>query len=63
MPVDKPKKTKYDIEYAKSKLKRIPLDVSKEKYQEIKETATNLGESVNGFIKKSIDLRIENIKK
>ena len=27
-------KTKYDLEYAKKKLKRIPLDVQKEKYDE-----------------------------
>ena len=32
---DKNKKSKYDVEYAKANLKRIPLDVTKEKYQEI----------------------------
>lgn len=52
-------KTKYDIAYAKSKLKRIPLDVQKEKYEEIKEAATAAGETVNGFIKRAIDERIE----
>ena len=43
-------KAKYDIEYAKNKLKRIPLDVQKEKYEEIKAAATGAGESVNGYI-------------
>ena len=52
-------KTKYDLEYAKKKLKRIPLDVQKEKYDEIKAAATAAGESVNGYIKKAIDDRIE----
>ena len=52
-------KAKYDIEYAKNKLKRIPLDVQKEKYEEIKAAATAAGESVNGYIKKAVDQRIE----
>ena len=33
---DNESKKKYDIQYAKNKLKRIPLDVQKEKYDEIK---------------------------
>ena len=52
-------KRKYDIEYAKNKLKRIPLDVQKEKYEEIKAAATATGESVNGYIKKAVDQRME----
>ena len=52
-------KAKYDIEYAKNKLKRIPLDVQKEKYEEIKSAATAAGESVNGYIKKAVDQRME----
>ena len=36
-------KAKYDIEYAKTKLKRVPLDVQK----------------VNGYIKKAVDQRME----
>lgn len=51
-------KTKYDINYAKAKLKRIPLDVQKEKYEEIKAAADAAGESVNGYIKTAIDQRI-----
>ena len=45
------KKTEYNLNYAKTKLKRIPLDIQNEKYQ--------AGESVNGYIKKAIDQRIE----
>lgn len=45
--------------YAKAKLKRIPLDVQKEKYEQIKAAAVRSGESVNGYIKKAIDERIE----
>ena len=52
-------KAKYDIEYAKNKLKRSPLDVQKEKYEEIKAAATAAGESVNGYIKKAVDQRME----
>ena len=46
--------------YAKENLKRIPLDVQKEKYIEIKSHADSHKESVNGYIKKAIDMRIEN---
>ena len=48
--------------YAKKSLKRIPLDVQKEKYEEIKTAASAAGESVNGYIKKAVDQRIENEK-
>ena len=57
------KKTKYNIKYAKEKLKRIPLDVQKEKYEEIKAHAENQGESVNGFIKRAIDEAIKHDNK
>lgn len=58
MPTNEAKK-KYDIQYAKNKLKRIPLNVQKEKYEEIKAAADNAGEPVNGYIKKAIDERME----
>lgn len=45
--------------YAKENLKRIPLDVQKEKYEEIKSHAEIKKESVNGYIKKAIDMRME----
>ena len=40
--------------YAKEKLKRIPLDVKNEYYDEIKAHADKMNESVNGFIKRAI---------
>lgn len=53
------KKTQYDIEYAKKKLKRIPLDVQKEKYEEIKAAADKVGLPVNRYIKTAIDEKME----
>lgn len=55
---DRTKKADYDIKYAKQNLKRIPLDVKKEKYEEIKATAEKVGETINGYIKKAIDERM-----
>lgn len=54
---DAQKQARYN--YAKKSLKRIPLDVQKEKYEEIKTAAGHAGESVNGYIKKAIDERME----
>lgn len=56
---DNESKKKYDIRYAKNKLKRIPLDVQKEKYDEIKAAAVIAGESVNRYIKNAISQRME----
>ena len=44
MADEKRKETKaqYDIRYAKEKLKRIPLDVKKEEYDEIKAAADHV---------------------
>ncbi len=58
MPLTEERK-EYLKEYQKSKLKRIPLDVTKEKYDEIKTAADSAGESVNEYIKKAIDDRME----
>lgn len=52
-------KTEYQAKYRKEKLKRIPLDVPKEKYEEIKAHADQHGESVNGFIRRIIDAAME----
>lgn len=46
--------------YKAKNIKRIPLDVQKEKYEEIKIHADSHKESVNGYIKKAIDMRMEN---
>ncbi|MCI5899893.1 MAG: hypothetical protein MRZ69_06055 [Lachnospiraceae bacterium] len=48
----------YLYSYQKKNLKRIPLDVQKEKYEEIKAAADAAGEKVNGYIKKAIDERM-----
>ncbi len=50
---------KKHVQYAKEKLKRIPLDVTLEKYEEIKKAAELQQESINGFIKKAVDHRIK----
>ncbi len=54
----KQKKIQYVTEYKKANYKRIPLDVSYEKYEEIKAASDGAGESVNGYIKKAIDARL-----
>jgi hypothetical protein len=53
------RKKNYDLSYAKDKLKRIPLDVQKSKYEEIKAAADSVNESVNGYIKKAVDMRMD----
>ena len=53
------KKKQYDIQYAKENLKRIPLDVPKATYDEIKAHAAAHSESVNGFIKRAINKTME----
>lgn len=48
----------YLYEYQKTKLKRIPLDVQKEKYEQIAAAAAK-DEKVNEYIKKAINERME----
>lgn len=57
-----PKYNETIYEYKKAKLKRVPLDLTKEKYQEVKEAAERAGSSVNGYIKAAIDEKIEREK-
>ena len=45
--------------YAKKALKRIPLDVQKEKYEEIKAAADAANEPVNRYIKNAIEERMQ----
>lgn len=54
-----PNKKNYNANYAKTNLKRIPLDVQKEKYDQIKAAADAAGEKVNSYIKIAIDERME----
>lgn len=57
-------RTAYRYQYEKEKLKRIPLDVTKEKYDEIKEHCDKMQEkSINGFIKRAIDEAMERDRK
>ncbi len=55
----KENKRKYIKQYKKDNIKRIPLEVTKEKYEEIKDHASSHNESVNGFIKRAIDNTIK----
>ena len=48
------KRKEYIYQYAKDNLKRIPLDVPKATYEEVKAHAEARSESVNGFIKRAI---------
>ena len=58
MPItEKRKESMY--KYAKENLKRVPLDMQKSTYEEIKLHAEARSESVNGFIKRAISETIE----
>ena len=50
-----------NIEYSKRALKRVPLDLRKEKYEQVKAYADLQGETVNGFIKIAIEERIDKL--
>ena len=56
------KRTGYSAQtkYKKENMKRIPLDVRIEEYEEIKDHTTKTNESVNGFIKRAIAETIKN---
>lgn len=56
------KRKEYIYAYQKENLKRIPLDVSKSAYEEIKAHAEATGTSVNGFIKRAISETMERDK-
>lgn len=53
------KKIKYIMQYAKDNYKRIPLDVRIEDYERYLEASKKANESLNGYIKKAINERIE----
>lgn len=52
------KRKEYLKEYRKNKLKRIPLDVSPQLYEQIKAAADKEGESVNGLIRHAVSVYI-----
>ena len=45
--------------YKAKSIKRIPLDVQKEKFEQIKAAAFKAGQPVNTYIKQAIDERME----
>lgn len=54
------KQAEYSVAYAKEKLKRIPLDVKKEYYDDvIMKEAEKRGMSVRAFILSAIDEKIK----
>jgi uncharacterized protein (DUF1778 family) len=58
----KQNKMKYTNEWKRQNVKRISLEVSHDKYNEIKSAADLKGEKVNTYIKNAIDMRLENEK-
>lgn len=58
---EKANKNKIDYinEYAKTHYKRIPLNVKPEEYERIKAAASASRESINGYIKKAIYMRLK----
>ncbi len=57
------KKNDYDNQYVRENYHRVSLNIKKDKYDDIKQAASNNNESVNGYIKKAIDNRLENEKR
>lgn len=55
-------KKAYTKEYKKNNYKRVPLDLKMDKYEELKEHSQKVGETVNGYIKKSIEMRMDSEK-
>lgn len=54
----KAKKAAYNAEYNKTHYKRVPLDLPMSDYEKLKEAAGQQGETVNGFIKTAIKMRL-----
>jgi predicted DNA binding CopG/RHH family protein len=52
-------KKKYNQEYTRTHLKRVPLDVQITEFETIKKHADSKGEPVNTFIKRSIREQIK----
>lgn len=52
------KKTTYDLKYARERLKRVPLDLTLDDYAVVQMAAEAAGESINGYIKKSVAQRM-----
>lgn len=59
MPKVSEKHKQNSIRYAKEHLKRVPLDMQLWQYDRLKAAASAAGESVNGYIKKAIAMRMQ----
>lgn len=57
------KRRQYLKDYHEKHYKRIPLDVSPEFYEEIKDHAAAVGEKVNAYIQAAIKSRFESENK
>lgn len=57
---EKQKQSRY--KYARENLKRIPLDVQKDYYEQIKAAAEKAGQPINAYIKQAIEERMEREK-
>ena len=55
-------KTQYSNYYKREKLKRVPLDMPKEKYEIMKRHCEESHMPVNSFIKRAIEEKIEREK-
>lgn len=49
-----PQKKAYDRKYREENLKRVPLDVKKSQYDDLKAAADSSGMTVNAYIKAAI---------
>ena len=58
----KKNKYKYTSEWKRKNVKRIGLEVSPDKFEEIKQAADSSGNSVNGYIKIAIDEKLSKDK-
>ena len=58
----KQNKRKYVSEWKKKNVRRINVEVSPDKFEEIKQAADSLGNSVNGYIKIAIDEKLSKDK-
>ena len=52
-------KKRYNADYARKKLKRVPLELQQSEYEELKAAAAHVSEPVNTYIKKAIRMRIQ----
>ena len=55
----KREKAKYDVDYAKKNIKRVPLDMQKDDFDKLQAAASAAGEKVNTYIKRAIFERME----